>query len=185
MSEIEHAYLGSDADKTRAVYQRLMECGGPGRIAVNLLRASKNSERAKLYKSGRSSRAAYGTKDWAIGELIGALAAHADEIGIVWGWGRDEKTIAFEDVLYVDIPSGQVSFHVGYRGSGPEYRGEWDGVRGEGARRIIAFANSVLTGEPIKKEDHHVERNRTEGTSPAGTAGTELREPQEQKAFDL
>lgn len=189
MSEVEHAYQDSDADKTRAVYDRLKACGPAGLVAVNLLRTSKNSERAKKYATGRSVRAAYSTKDWAIGELIGAFIAHADVLGIAWGWGRDEKTVAYEDVLYVDLPAGQVSFHVGYRGSGPEYRGQWDGVRGEGARRIIAFANAVLDGSlNLRREDDGPRDDRSEG-APAEAAGgreagsAEPGEGEEQQAF--
>jgi hypothetical protein len=46
-------------------------------------------------------------------------------------------------VLYVDLPTGQVSFHTAARGVGPDYPGKWDGVRGTGAIRIIKWASSL------------------------------------------
>lgn len=185
MSEIEHAYQGSDADKTRAVYLRLIEHGQVGDIAVNLLRTCKASERAKKYR-GRSVGDAYAKKDWSISELCRALVIHADDLGIAWGWGRDEKTRGFEDVLYVDLPAGQISFHASSRRDGPGYRGQWDGVRGEGARRIIAFAESVLDGSfKPAGGDHHVERDRTQGTATPGPEGGEVRDEGQQEAFNF
>jgi hypothetical protein len=185
MSEIEHAYHGSDADKTRAVYLRLIEHGQIGDIAINLLRTCKASERAKKYK-GRYVGAAYDKKDWAIGELCRALVIHADDLGIAWGWALDEKTIGFEDVIYIDLPGcGQVSFHTSHRRAGPNYVGSWDGIRGEGASRIIKFAEAVLIGEPPTQGENDVAATRTEGNPVEEAARGEVRHEGEQTSFDL
>ncbi len=181
MSEVEHAYNGSDAGKTRAVFLRLLERGPIGDVAVNLFRTAKASERAKKYR-GSSVRAAYDKKDWSIGELCRALVIH-ENLAISWGWGRDPKAIGFENVLYVDLPGGhgQVSFHTGYRRDGPDYAGGWDGVRGQTAPRIIKFANAVLLGEPLnREEDHATQRRRTEAAAAPGAEGGEP-----QQALDL
>lgn len=184
MNEVSECYFGSNGDRTKALYERLKEKGPTGIVAVNLLRATKNSERAKQYKSGRSRGAAYQTKDWSLGELIGALMAHGDALGFVWGWGRDEKTINFEDVLYIDVPGcGQTSHHMSYRGSGPDYAGEWDGAKGTGPERVIKYATAVLTGEPLNQEEVHVERARPERESAARAEGEELRPSERQESF--
>lgn len=184
MSEVEACYYGSNGDRTKALYEALKAKGPAGVVAVNLLRASKNSERAKQYKSGRSVRAAYGSKDWALGELLGALSGHGEALGFVWGWGRDEKAVNFEDVLYIDIPGcGQVSHHLSYRGSGPDYPGEWDGAKGTGPERVIKFANAVLSGEPINQEEVDVKGNGTEGAGSARAEGEQLQQPEQQAAF--
>lgn len=187
-SEVAVCYYGSDGDRTKALYDRLKAMGPAGHVAVNLLRACKNSERAKAYKSRRSVGAAYGTKEWAIGELIGTLMAHADSLGIAWGWGRDEKTVNFENVLYIEVPdSGQISFHIGYRGAGPDHVNPWDGVRGVAAARVIRYANAILGIEQPEDATNEPQRDRPE-TAPADAAGSEQarasEQPQdEQKGF--
>lgn len=187
MSEVEACYRGSDGERTRALYARLTEVGPAGLVAVNLLRACKNSERAKQYKSRRSSGAAYGTKDWAIGQLVDVLVQHAGALGIVWGWGRDEKAINFENVLYVEVPgAGQISFHVAYRREGTDYRGQWDGMKDVAAGRVIRYANAVLGIEqPPAEEKHDGLPTGTEGTAAQGAARAEVRAEGQQEALDL
>lgn len=183
MNELEQAYRGSDADRTRALYQRLIEHGQIGDVAINLLRACKASERAKEYR-GRYVRAAYDKKDWSLDQLCGALDVHAADLGIRWGWGRDEKAVNFENVLYCDLPDnhGQVNFHCARRMVGPDYSGDWDGVKGEGANRIIAFATAVLAGEALEEEQHAAQPDRTEASTATPSTGTTDSEG-EQKAF--
>lgn len=136
------------------------------------------------YKSGRSRAKAYDTKDWSIGQLADALVSHAEALGISWGWGRDEKAINFENVLYVDVPgAGQVSFHTRYRLAGPDYEKPWDGATGTAPERIIRFAEAVLG---IIKEEANVSRqDRTEGTDAPRNEGGEVREAESQPALDL
>ncbi len=90
---------------------------------------------------------AYERKSWSMSELCKELAQHGEELGIRYGWKADEKTL-FDGkpswVLYVDLPNGQVSFHSPARGEGPDYPGDWDGVKAS-AERVIAFCESVLS----------------------------------------
>lgn len=142
-------YDGSDGAATMALYGRLNGLGAAGVIAVHLFRAHKNSARAKLYRGGvrgRGSyrRMAYDRKDWSIGNLCEALRKHAEGCGIAWGWGEDAAEPFYNAVLYVDLPSGQVSFHTTPRGAGPDYPGIWDGVRDAGAERICRWAARLL-----------------------------------------
>jgi len=156
MNAVNDAYNGSDGAATIAVYERLKAIGPRGEIALNLLRACKNSERAKQYRGGNSrgsyKRQAYERKDWSIGQLAQILVEHAALEEITWGWGHDANTVGFESVLYVDLPEfGQVSFHNRTRHAGPDYAKPWDGIRGLGASRIIRFACAVL-GDPQPPE---------------------------------
>lgn len=191
-TEVEEAYYGSDGAATLELFERLKALGGPGLLAMNLFRVCKNSERAKTYRSRRSVGAAYGTKDWALGQLVGTLIDFPG-LGVAWGWGYDAKTVAFEHVVYVDVPgSGQVSFHTGMRGAGPDYGRPWDGVRGVAAGRIIRYAHRVLGIEVEQKEESHGPRQcRGEGAAAAdageGEAGAAecAGEPAGQQAFDF
>lgn len=154
--EIFAIYSASDAEATKALYARLSACEPFGNVAVNLLRAHKASARAKKYRGGNSRGSyraqAYERKDWSIAELcralLGITIGIAPEMRVIrWGWGRDPKAVGFENVLYVDLPTGQVSFHNGCRHDGPNYDGTWDGVRDAGADRICAWASAVLEGK--------------------------------------
>lgn len=88
LSDIEATYRASDGEATRLLYAELLALGAAGVIAVNLLRACKCSERAKLYKRGRGYKTmAYERKDWSINNLAGAL--FVDDIGLRWGWAID------------------------------------------------------------------------------------------------
>lgn len=136
-------YDSSDGDLTKAYYAGLGRLGPVGLIALNLFRAQKCSARAKTYSPKYRDRA-YDRKDWSIGLLCDALRAHANDLGITWGWGRDDSAPGFEWVLYVELPNvGQVSFHARTRKAGcPDYADSWDGSR-ESAARIIAFCDSL------------------------------------------
>lgn len=147
-------YAGSKADETKALYGRLNAMGASGAVAINLFRACKTSERAKLYRGGKPGggsfrSAAYETKGWAIANLCASLPA----TGLSWGWGIDEKLQKQSDphhfVLYVDLPSGQVSFHNGYRGAGPDYGKSWDGIEKQGPTRICRWVAELLEGRAL------------------------------------
>ncbi|MGJ5000550.1 hypothetical protein ACQR10_04450 [Bradyrhizobium sp. HKCCYLRH2060] len=145
---IRRIYDGSDGDATRMLYRDLERLGPMGVIALNLLRACKCSERAKTYRKGPGYRTeAYRRKDWSIGNLAAALAGDVDH-GLVWGWGVDGELQARLDphhhILYVELPTGQVSFHTGTRHAGPDFAGAWDGARDVAADRICLFAAEVF-----------------------------------------
>lgn len=149
-------YKASDGTATKSLYDQLAKRGPVGEVALNLFRAQKCSERAKVYRGGISGKGsyrgmAYERKSWSMSNLTAILAKHAESLGIVWGWKEDKNTVFNNQcswVLYVDVPRiGQVSFHSPNRGGGPAYLGEWDGIRGASVRRVIDFAAAVLEGK--------------------------------------
>jgi hypothetical protein len=151
--EIFEVYDGSDGERTKALYAELEGHGPGGIVALNLFRAAKNSGRAKVYRGGQRGqgsyrRMAYDRKEWALGNLTRALGEHAAALGIGWGWGVDPAQEFHRDVLYVDLPTGQVSFHTAGRGAGPDYPGAWDGQRGATPQRICSFIVQLLEGVP-------------------------------------
>lgn len=164
LAEIYLIYQGSDGVSTKALYDKLDALGPAGEIATNLFRAHKSSERAKGYRGrapGRGSYRglAYGRKQWAMDNLCKILQAHGEALGIVWGWGVDTKQSYHSDVLYVDIPTGQVSFHTAGRGDGPDYPRGWDGQRNAGAQRVCTWCAQLLGKGP-------------RSTGPSGGEGT-------------
>lgn len=145
--EVVRIYQGSDGDATLALYAALEQRGDIGRIAVNLFRAQKNSARAKVYRGGGYKGKAYDRKQWAMGNLAAILEQHAAAAGLRWGWGTDPKQPYHNQVLYIDLPTGQVSFHTDQRGAGPDYPGTWDGVRDMAAERICRWVALLLCDE--------------------------------------
>lgn len=138
-------YAGSNGDATKAMYAELERRGPIGIICVNLFRAQKCSTRAKVYK-GRSYREdAYARKTWSMGLLCRALNEHAAALGFTWGWQEDKEQAFHSWVLYIEIPTGQVSFHAEQPFKNPfvQYVGEWDKTR-LSAERIIRFVQDVL-----------------------------------------
>lgn len=66
-----------------------------------------------------------------------------------WGWKEDAAQEYHKWVLYVDLPTGQVSFHAASPLSEHRYAGEWDGQHCS-ARRITAYVDHVLNGTPAQ-----------------------------------
>lgn len=188
LDEIVAVYQGRDAERTRALYALLVTKPPRGLVGVNVLRAARTSEMAKGYKSGKSARKAYDTKDWAIGELCAALTANPGVIPS-WGWGRDPKAVGFEDVFYLDLPgAGQISFHNSHRRVGPDYPGSWDGVKNETTRRVCRWVEAILNDrEVITEGENDGLQARSEGVAGTRDARAELRgvAQEEQKALDL
>lgn len=143
-------YEGSNGDATKAMYNDLQALGPVGIIAMNLFRAQKCSARAKLYRRGGYKGLAYDRKSWSLGLLCEALAQYSN-LGITWGWGTDDALKARGEenyhVLYLDLPTGQVSFHNGSRKAGPDYSGKWDGVPRASPERVCRFVADVFTGK--------------------------------------
>ena len=141
-------YQGSNGAATTELYKRLERIGVAGSIAKELFRAQKASTRAKLYRGGIPGkgsyrRMAYDKKNYSLFNLCTFLAANAAGEGIKWGWKRDMGTPGFEWCLYVDLSTGQASFHSATRYSGPDYDGEWDGKKAS-ADAIIKFCETLL-----------------------------------------
>lgn len=147
MNSIWQIYNGSDGQKTQELYARLSAIGTDGAIALNLFRACKCSGRAKVYRTGRHRKDAYGRKDWSLINLCAILSESAAAQGIVWGWKLDPDQPFHKWVLYVDIPTGQVSFHAERRHGDQDYPGEWDRHR-LSAERIIRWTSFLLGEAP-------------------------------------
>jgi hypothetical protein len=100
-------YRGSNGEATKALYAELEQLGAVGKVALNLFRACKCSERAKLYRRGKYKSAAYDRKDWSIRNLATALhVQHAAQLlHIGNGWGIDaalrERGDPHHHVLYI------------------------------------------------------------------------------------
>jgi hypothetical protein len=139
-------YRGSNGDATKALYAKLGSLGPIGVVAVNLFRAQKNSERAKAYRGRGFKGAAYDRKQWAMANLAAILVEHTPMLNLSWGWGDDETQPHHKVVLYIDLPTGQVSFHTDRREAGPDYHGHWDGMRDQSADRICRWCARLLAG---------------------------------------
>ena len=141
-------YDGSSGEATIALYRRLDDLGAIGSVAMNLFRAHKASARAKVYRGGDSKGSwrsqAYEKKQWSLDNLAKALDRSAGELGIVWGWGVDLAQEFHQCVLYVELPTGQVSFHCERRGLGPDYPGRWDGAIKQGQNRICRWIERLF-----------------------------------------
>lgn len=148
LAEVFMVYHGSNGTMTQALYDELAKLGALGAVAMNLFRACKCSASAKLYRGGNGQgsyrRQAYARKSWSIDNLSKALIEHADMLGIGWGWGIDNNAPGYINVLYVELPTGQISFHNDVRYVGPDYPKEWDGMRNQSVDRIVRFTTRVL-----------------------------------------
>lgn len=135
---------GNDGELTKAFYKEMDSRGLYGQLATALFRAQKRSTAAKRYRGRKYTHAAYDVKNWSMSEICRVLTALGNEY--TWGWKHDPKTPGFEQVLYVMLPTGQVSFHSADRLKGPDYMGDWDGTH-LSADRIIAFCEAILATE--------------------------------------
>jgi hypothetical protein len=157
-------YHGSDGAATTRLYAVLEAIGPAGVVAMNLFRAQKASSRAKCYRGGMKGKGsyrsmAYDRKQWSLSNLADTLKEHAESIGVTWGWGEDPSTANYPFVLYVDLPTGQVSFHSPERGEGPDYVWDWDGVKGASEDRVVDWTQQVLDEHPDVEPVHRpVER---------------------------
>lgn len=151
---------GSSAGaETRRLLTALRKRGLVGDIAACLFIAQKSSERAKRYGfsgfQGSRGRVSYRDLSYSRkGQALFALCQELQEAGerfpYLWGWrgnadGRASGALP-PYVLYVDLPTGQVSFHSHERYPGPEYPREWDGVRKASAGRVVQFCQNILDG---------------------------------------
>lgn len=146
--DVIRVYEGSDGAATKALYARLEQLGPAGVIALNLFRACKCSERAKVYRGRGFKDSAYERKQWSMGNLCKALTEHGAALGMRWGWGIDAPAHSVGSplfhVLYIETEAGQISFHSDARGTGPDFDGCWDGVRGASGGRACSFAATLL-----------------------------------------
>lgn len=136
----------NDGEVTKAWYADMSALGFKGQLAVALFRAQKRSSAAKKYRGRKFTQAAYDVKNWSLSEVCRILSGEDHEFR--WGWKRDKNTPGFEWVLYVDLPTGQCSFHSADRLTGPSYTGQWDGIRAS-AERILNFCQSVMADNGV------------------------------------
>jgi hypothetical protein len=140
------AFATSDGEVTKVFYAELLRRGPIGDLAVNLFRSQKKSTRAKAYR-GKFRGMGYEQKQWSMGNICTLLLAHGQEWGITFGWKPDPNVffdMKASQVLYVDLPQGQVSFHSPSRGLGPDYPRDWDRTN-KSAERVLAFCDSVMS----------------------------------------
>ena len=140
---VHEIYQGSNGEATRALYAQLETLGPAGVIGLNLFRAQKCSARAKGYRRNMHKREAYARKQWSMENLCTALAAHAEALGIIWGWKEDPAQEFHCWVLYVVLPTGQVSFHSASPIGDQRFTGDWDGSR-DSAGRVLTYTASLL-----------------------------------------
>lgn len=144
LADLLFIWNGSDGEATKALYAQLETLGPIGLLAVNLFRANKASTRAKVYRGGVPGKGsyrgmAYDRKQWAMTNLCTVLTTHAAALDLRWGWKPDPAQPFHAWVLYLDLPTGQVSFHTAARGTGPDYAADWDGSRGVSTDRILRW----------------------------------------------
>jgi hypothetical protein len=142
-SDVSQAYHGSVATRTRRLLKALERSGQLGKLAASLFRAHKASSRAKDYR-GNYKEYAYTRK----GECLAVVCAQLSESQLRWGWGKDTDGY-LPEVLYVDLPQGQVSFHSVDRLNGPDYSGKWDGNYAS-EDRVLAFCSEMLEGKCLQ-----------------------------------
>lgn len=150
--EARKCFEGSHGGQTRKFLSHLEKRGQIGGLAAQLFRVQKASTRAKVYRGGIDHHdggmtsfrdLAYDKKDECIETLCEMLTA--DSCGMEWGWKYDPKNPIAPEVLYVETPNGQVSFHSTERYEGPDFPGEWDKSHSSG-ERIIQFCQDVFDG---------------------------------------
>lgn len=142
LANVMRVFEGSDGLETSKMYAELSGMGPEGLIAVDLFRAQKNSSKAKVYR-GRGTRAAYDVKQYAMGNLVDALTLHGQALGIPWGWGEDAGQEYHRWVLYIELPTGQISFHGSMRGAGPDFPGTFDRRLGASPSRICSWVAAL------------------------------------------
>ena len=148
-STVRRAFHGSCGVTTRKLLRELEELGALGKIAAHLFRAQKASNGGKRYRGGFKSASGhrYKYRDLAYDKKAASLSTlcsllEKDSAGLTWGWKLDAKQSAAEHVLYVELPTGQCSFHSKQRYGGPDFPGDWDKQR-LSQKRIIAFCESL------------------------------------------
>lgn len=149
-TDIVRIYQGSDGEATRALYRALEQFGPVGGIAVNApanVRNAPSCIAAAAATKPRPMIARTGASATSRRALHSAPAAEVAS-GVVWGWAIDDALRAKGDphhhILYIELSTGQVSFHTGSRGPGADYAGQWDGARGVAAERICRWVAVVM-----------------------------------------
>lgn len=140
------AFQTKIASETVAYQNELILRGELGQIAFGLFRAQKRSTKAKDYR-GSLRRSSYDGKNEALKYLDSALTLWDAELGINWGWKRDQRQEYHNQVLYVELPDhGQCSFHSATSVSKKEFDGEWDSSKPV-LETVLEFCDFVMQSE--------------------------------------
>lgn len=188
-NRVSEAFCTSNAPLSRQLCKDLDAMGPMGQLASLLFKAEKASKQANSY-SGKApvSQRPYGdySKDRMKGMLekaIGLLDAHAKDLGIPWGWSKDDAPGKPPWILCIGLPTGVVTFRMPERRLGPDYGpGAEDGCRN--SNRISDFCEGVLDKRWIHPKQVRIEstdaRQRANsprnGDSPASVCRNELEE---------
>lgn len=135
--EVTDAYFGSDGGLTRRLMTDLERRGPKGELAATLFRAQKSSARATAYHGLYHNK--YDNQKNEQLEIACELLPNQE---YPWGWVLDRAREEY-DVLYIDLPVGQVSFRCANSWlRGPDYMGQWDETQST-ERNVIAFLRHV------------------------------------------
>lgn len=134
-----------DSEQTMDFVTALSMRGSEGALAVSLFQDQYASMKAKTYRRRSHTSSTYDRKNVAL-DRLGHWCGIILEDG-QWGWKRDKNMPSFPWVLYVEIPTGQASFHTKERRTGPRYRKEWDGER-TSRERICRWCDQVMNLPP-------------------------------------
>jgi len=138
---VKEIYYGSNGGQTRSLFTKLKKQHGQiGEVAILLFKAQKASMRAKE-SFGKYRRYAYERKGVAISQLCRSLEKQSD---IVWGWREDIDEPYAKWVLYLDLPTGQSSFHNTYRVGNNEYWTPWNGGGNSSIDNIIDWLDLLM-----------------------------------------
>jgi hypothetical protein len=172
----------NNGDVTKAYYATMNQKGYRGMLAVALFRAQKRSTAAKKYKGRGYRQDAYEVKNWSLTEICKVLR-NWEGSGMTWGWGRDLHTPGFTWVLYVDLPTGQCSFHCADRAAdGPDYTGKWRPGAGSESN-ILEYCDSVWDPAYVAKpEDERALEEAKSGRLSARVIAATQDEPQSHDA---
>lgn len=142
MKSIE-AFESRNPSVTVAFQSSLLSRGVAGQLAFGVFRAQKRSTVAKGQRRGKYRRGCYDGKNEALKYVDSLMQIHARNLGLTWGWGIDRSQEYHSSVLYVDLPTGQCSFHSESSVSTTVYRGNWD-RKSNSRDAILAYCDEVL-----------------------------------------
>ncbi len=137
------AFDSRDPSVTVSFQSSLLSRGVTGQLAFGLFRAQKRSTVAKKQRRGTYRRGAYDGKNEALKYVDSLLQIHARNLDVTWGWGIDRGQEFHNKVLYVDLPTGQCSFHSESPASATVYPKQWD-KNSDSRRAILAYCDEAL-----------------------------------------
>ena len=152
LDALRHAQTASDRAKTRAANGVHALDWGRGRGSYAVSRIARDRDYARKDEALRRAVQLLADLDLRWGWQRDDPEPYEDECWPCAGTGKEDGRACWSCggdgvyrrprppmwVLYLDLPTGQVSFHAPARGPGPDYPGEWDGQLGATPQRIDA-----------------------------------------------